>query len=234
MSRAKVTTKPVAHPRRVMIVDDHPLVRDGLERIIASQPDLVVGGEAASADDALQMLAAAKPDVLITDLTLSGKNGLELIKDLHVSHPGLPVLVVSMHEEELYAERALRAGARGYCMKQEPGEKVVEALRVLLQGGLYVSAKMAETLLHTFLNGRPTKNSSEEKTRLLSNREIEVLELIGQGNCTTQIAERLRLSRKTIETYRMHLKRKLGLDTSAKLVHYAIRWVEKDTASGKT
>ena len=211
-----------------MIVDDHPLVREGLVRAIASQPDLAVCCEATTASDAWHELEKAKPDVFIVDLSLPGENGLELIKDLQVRHPGLPVLVLSMHEEELYAERALRAGARGYCMKREPAEKVIEALRVILQGGLYLSAKMSGLLLETYLNGRSQKDPSQELVKRLSNREIQVLELIGRGNSTVQIAESLHLSPKTIETYRMHIKRKLGVDTSTKLTHQAILWVEKD------
>lgn len=213
-----------------MIVDDHPLVREGLIRAIAMQSDLCVCGEAANAAETWQKLSLAMPDAMLVDLSLPGPSGMDLIRDLHSRYPELPMLVLSMHEERFYAERALRAGARGYLMKQEPVETILEALRTVLRGELYLSPKMSGQVLKVFLTGRKTENVSEDPIKRLSNRELQVLEMIGRGLSTVQISERLHLSRKTIETYRAHLKHKLGLESGNELIHQAVRWVDNELA----
>jgi DNA-binding NarL/FixJ family response regulator len=217
-------------PRRVLIVDDHPLVREGLVRIIRSAGGLDVSGEAGSIPEAMQAIAAQKPDMVLLDLSLPQGSGLELLKDLQIQHPDLPVLVLSMHDEKFYAERALRAGARGYIMKQEPSASVVEAIRTVLRGGLYVSPSISAGILEKFAGGSrdPEKQTGVER---LSNRELQVFECIGHGRSTQEIASQLKLSIKTIQAHREHIKEKIGVRSSTDLAHHAIRWVE--AASGQ-
>ena len=210
---------------RVLVVDDHPLVREGLSKLIQKDPALTLSGAVGSAVEALQAVVRKMPDVVLADLSLPGTNGLELIKDLRLRHPKLPVLVLSMHEESFYAERALRAGARGYIMKQAPGAQVIEALHTVLRGDLYLSQAIGATLLRTLVVGkkeRPQRSGMEQ----LSDRELQVFECIGRGLTTQGIAAQLHLSVKTIETYRAHIKIKLGLTNSTALTHHAIRWID--------
>jgi DNA-binding NarL/FixJ family response regulator len=225
--------KSANNGKRIMIVDDHPLVREGIARAIAAQPGLCVCGEASSASEALQILETAKPDAIIVDLSLPGPNGMELIKDLQLRHPDLPALVLSMHEEEFYAERALRAGARGYMMKNEPTAKIIEVLLTLLRGERYASPKILGRILQMALNGKSADLSPQSFIKQLSDREIEIFEGIGNGLSTKELAEKYGLSPKTVDTYRSHIKRKLGLANNNDLIHAAIRWVEHE-AVGKS
>jgi DNA-binding NarL/FixJ family response regulator len=210
-----------AKKKTVFIVDDHPLLRQGLALMIDREPDLMVCGEAEEAHAALKEIAALKPDILIVDISLKGPDGLDLLKNLRTLYPDLAVLILSMHDESIYAERALRARANGYIMKQEATEKVLVAIRRILAGEIYLSEKMASKLLHQFISGA----SWNEKSRLsaLSDRELEVFRQIGEGRTTRQIAENLRLSIKTVETYQAHIKEKLSLRTGRELVQHAIQ-----------
>ncbi len=209
--------------RKVFIIDDHPIVREGLAQMINREPDLEVCGDAADTQGALQKIAALGPDILIVDISLNGPDGLDLLKSIRSTDPALPVLILSMHDESIYAERALRAGANGYIMKQEATEKVLVALRRILNREIYVSPRIANKMLHYFVNGGPNrlKRSSVDD---LSDRELEVLRMIGSGDSTRQIAERLHLSVKTVESYQAHLKEKLSLRNSRELVQYAVEW----------
>jgi DNA-binding NarL/FixJ family response regulator len=213
-----------------MIVDDHPLVREGLTRLISAQPDMCVCGEASTASEAWQKLEVANPDVIIVDLSLPGQNGLDLIKDLHARHPDLPLLVLSMHEETLYAERVLRAGARGFLMKGEPIAKIIDALQVVLSGNLYMSQKISGGLLQTVLHTRHAAAASPTSPlKRLSDREIEIFEGIGNSLSTRDLGQKLGISPKTVETHRSHIRSKLGLANNNDLIHAAIRWVESET-----
>ena len=187
--------------KRILIVDDHPMMRQGLAQLIGMEPDLIICGEAENAEQALDGISTLKPDLVLADISLPGKNGLELIKDFQAIHPGLPVLVISMHDESLYAGRVLRAGGRGYIMKQEGGKKLMQAIRQVLEGKIYVSEKMSAEILETFSGRRAgTESSPVEK---LTDREFEVFQLIGQGKGTREIAEKLHLSVKTVEAHRV-------------------------------
>lgn len=208
--------------RRLFLLDDHPMTRYGLTQLLNQEPDLLVCGEAESAHQALKAIASARPDLVLADLTLPGRGGLEFIKDLQAQHPDLPVLVVSMHDESLYAERVLRAGARGYIMKNEGGEKVLEAVRQVLRGEIYVSKSASAALLGLLTRRRPGAN--EARPGVLTDREFEVFQLIGQGLSARQISRRLNLSIKTIGTHREHIKEKLKLQTGPELIRQAIRW----------
>lgn len=212
--------------KRILIVDDHPLVRKGLALTLEAEPDLEVCGQAASAEEALGMLDEVRPDLAIVDISLPGMSGLELIKHLHAWNPELPVLVISRHDEALYAERAIRAGARGYVMKIEAVDVIVKAVRRVLAGGLYVSQEVSERLLMSMTGHR--RAAGQSPMELLSDRELEVFELTGQGLSTREIAERLHLSVKTVESYRARIKAKLGLRTAAELMQHAVQWVESE------
>jgi DNA-binding NarL/FixJ family response regulator len=207
---------------KILIVDDHPIVREGLAQLINKEEDLMVCGQAEDADMALAAIGTLKPDMIIIDLTLRGIDGIELIKTITARHARLPVLVFSIHDEALYAERALRAGARGYVMKREATEKVMLAIRRVLSGEIYVSEKMAKKLLHKYFDRRQTIRGSPIER--LSDRELSVFRLIGQGLGTRQIAEQLHLSVKTIESHRAHIMEKLNLKSATELVQYAIQW----------
>lgn len=209
---------------RVFVVDDHPLVREWLASLINHQADLSVCGEAGSAGAALAALAAANPDVVIVDLSLGGRSGLELIKDIRASHPHAAVLVLSMHDEDLYAERALRAGARGYIMKREATKNVILAIRRIQEGKIYVSERLASALAERLVTGLPA--GTESPVARLSDRELEVYRLLGEGRATRQIAEQLHLSAKTVQAYCARIKEKLGLSTGTELLREAMRWVE--------
>jgi len=219
-----------AHPAlsgktRVLVVDDHPIVRQGLSQLINREPDLVVCGEAEDARTALDAIAPLKPDILIVDVSLDGPDGVELLKTIRSRDSKLPVLILSMHDESLYAERALRAGANGYIMKQEATERVLIAIRQILGGEVYVSDRMAQKMMQQFIRrSGVTKRSGMDE---LTDRELEVFRLIGQGHGTRQIAEELHLSVKTVESYYAHIKEKLSLKNARELVQHAAQWVAK-------
>ena len=212
--------------KRILIVDDHPMMRQGLAQLIDHEPDLATCAEADTAGQALEQVKQLAPDLVLADISLPDKNGLELIKDLQALYPTLPVLVVSMHEESLYAERVLRAGGRGYVMKQEGGKLLMLAIRQVLAGQIYVSGKMSAKILEIF-SGRRSQTATTP-AELLSDREFEVFQLIGRGKGTRDIAGLLHLSVKTVEVHRANLKKKLELKTAHDLVHYAIRWMEAE------
>jgi len=214
-------------PTRVFLVDDHPLVREWLANLIDHQPDMVVCGEAAGAGQALATIGAAEPDVAILDVSLDGRSGIELIKDLRSSHPQVMILVLSMHDEELYAPRALRAGARGYIMKSEVTQKVVLAIRRIQEGRTYLSDRMAAMLAERVVT-QPA-NPSVSPVSLLSDRELEVFSLLGRGRATRHIAETLHVSAKTVQAYCARIKEKLGVSTSTELLREAIRWAEEES-----
>jgi len=220
-----MTTVPASGVKRarVLLVDDHALVRRGLADLVGDEPDLEVCGEAADAAEALARVAELCPDVVVVDLSLKTGHGLDLIKRLRARDDGPKVLVLSMHDEALFAERALRAGALGYVNKQEAPAKVVEALRQVLAGKVYLSGTMTERLLKRAAGGAETGGRLPSET--LSDRELTVFDMIGQGLATREIAERLHLSIKTVETYREHIKAKLGLKNSAELGRHAAQWV---------
>ena len=213
---------------RVFIVDDHPLVRQGLAQIIGSQEDLEVCGEAEDSSSAMRGIDSAKPDVIIVDISLQGNNGLELIKNVKAIHERIPILVFSMHDESIYAQRALRAGAKAYVMKKESSEKIVEAIRKILKGEIYVSSRVADQVLHQIVNG--PSNSATSPVDRLTDRELEVVQLIGRGLSTREIAESLHLSVKTIESHRAHVKEKLNLRNATELVQFSVQWVDQQNA----
>ncbi|HUV42211.1 MAG TPA: response regulator transcription factor [Sedimentisphaerales bacterium] len=208
--------------KTIFIVDDHPIVHQGLAELINHEQDLAVCGHAEDANQAMAEIKKLNPSMVIVDISLRKKNGMELIKDIKAQYPALPILTLSMHDETLYAERALRAGARGYIMKAEATENVITAIRRVLDNKLYVSERIADRLMHRMVGSRPQAGSSP--LDCLSDRELEVLLLIGQGHGTRQIAEKLYLSIKTIETYRAHIKEKLNLTNAAELLRYSIQW----------
>ncbi|HZM15302.1 MAG TPA: response regulator transcription factor [Candidatus Krumholzibacteria bacterium] len=208
--------------QKVLIVDDHPIVREGIAQIISRDGGLEVCGEADCPEKALQLVATSKPDVAIVDLEFSIGSGLGLIRDLKVLHPRLPVLVLSMHDETIYAERVLRVGASGYIMKHEVAEHFVEAIRSVLRGGIYLSERMAARMLLRLAGKEPGRSASAIER--LSDRELEVLQLIAQALTTREVAERLYLSITTVETHLERVKRKLGLESSRELFRYAIVW----------
>ena len=203
----------------ILIVDDHPLLRRGISHLINAEPDLRVCGEAEDAHQGLEAIASLKPDLAIVDISLKDTNGLELIKNIKIRYPKLPILVLSMFDESLYAERVLRAGAKGYMMKQEASEKVVIAIRRLLKDEIFLSDAMASKVLNRVAGKKPKGESAVE---VLSDRELEVFQLIGQGLGTRQIAKRLQRSIKTIESYRAHIKEKMSFQSGAEIVHHAI------------
>jgi DNA-binding NarL/FixJ family response regulator len=217
-------SKKIAQKKRILIVDDHPMMRQGLAQLIGAEPDLVVCGEVEDAGRALDILGTSKPDLVLADISLPGKNGLELIKDFQAIHPGLPVLVISMHDESLYAERVLRAGGRGYIMKQEGGKKLMQAMRQVLEGKIYVSEKISAGILEALSGRRPGAEGSPIES--LTDRELEVFQLIGQGKGTRDIAETLHLSVKTVDVHRANIKMKLKLNSASELIRYAVRWTE--------
>jgi DNA-binding NarL/FixJ family response regulator len=235
METSEHPTSPVANPTaslvdvesavettraRVLLVDDHPIVRQGLSRLINNEPDLLVCAEAASAEQAVAAIALHNPSIAIVDIQLDGFDGIELIKLVRQRHPDLPMLVLSMHDESLYAERVLRAGARGYVTKQEAPEKVMTAIRRVLMGEIYVSEKIASRLLHSLAG--TSKVALESPLQRLSDRELQVFRLLGSGLSVRQIAVKLGLSVKTIETHREHIKGKLNVTSSSELLRYAI------------
>jgi DNA-binding NarL/FixJ family response regulator len=212
-----------APKKRVFVVDDHPIVRQGLAQMVNREPDLIVCGEAEDASTVLQAIVTVKPDIMIVDISLNGPDGLELLKNIRSRYPALPVLILSMHDESIYAERALRAGANGYIMKHEAAEKVLEAVRQILNHETYVSDRVASKILQRYISGSDNPKSSPLSE--LSDRELEVFRLIGIGHSTRMIAEELHLSVKTVESYQAHIKDKLSLKNGRELVQHAIQWV---------
>jgi DNA-binding NarL/FixJ family response regulator len=223
-------TKPLGISRMrkktVFVIDDHPLLRQGLALMINREQDLMVCGEAEEAQAAMKAIAVKEPDILILDISLNGPDGLDLLKNLRAFYPDLPVLILSMHDESIYAERALRARANGYIMKQEATEKVIIAVRRILSGDIYLSDRMTNKLLHQYISGFAADLSSRLST--LSDRELEVFRLIGEARSTRQIAEKLHLSIKTVETYQAHIKDKLSLRSGRELVQHAIQSTIRD------
>ena len=207
---------------RVLLVDDHPIVRQGLGLLIDREPDLSVCGEADSAHSAFRAITTLRPDIVVLDISLSGPDGLEVLKEIRLKTSSLPVLILSMHDESIYAERAMRAGANGYIMKQEATEKVLVAIRRILQGEMYLSDRLTSTMLQQFVRGTTTPKKSPLVN--LTDRELEVFRLIGEGHGTRQIAEDLHLSIKTIESYQAHIKEKLALRNARELLQHAIEW----------
>jgi DNA-binding NarL/FixJ family response regulator len=216
--------RPGDPPHRIFIVDDHPLVRECLTSLILNQSDLTVCGQAENSAEALAGIGALQPDVAVVDLSLNGELALELIKDLRALHPAPAVLVLSMHDEVFYAERALRAGARGYVMKREATSKVIDAIRLVLQGRIYVSPQLAAHLAEKFVAGGNPAESSP--VALLSDRELEVFKLLGRGFENRRIAEELHLSLKTVQGYCARIKDKLRVENATTLLREAVRWVE--------
>lgn len=213
--------------KKVYLVDDHPIVRQGLLKLIEQEDGLEVCGEAGCVPDALAGIRATNPDVVLVDISLEDSNGLELIKTIDDLGLQIPTLVLSMHDESLYAEHALRAGASGYVMKQAASNTLIQAIEKVLDGEIYVSKTMASQMLKmAFRNGGEETRTG---TETLSLRELEVFELIGRGNSTREIAEQLHLSVKTIETYRSHIKDKLHLRSGTELMQRAIHWVENES-----
>lgn len=215
------------HPARVLLVDDHPIVRQGLGQLIDAEQDLQVCAQAGDAPTALAAVEQEPPDLAIVDISLAGSDGLALVKQIRERWPTVRVLVLSMHSESVYAERTLSAGAQGYIMKQEPPDRILHAMREVLQGEVFLSDKLRTKLLQRLVGG----GSGGERTPIerLTDRELTVLRLIGAGRGTRQIAQELGLSVKTVETYRENLKRKLHLDSAAELVQYAVRWLQKES-----
>jgi len=224
-SRRLSARKPRVKPdsgRRILIVDDHPLTRHGMAQLIGLQKDLVVCGEAGDADQAMISVRSKKPDLVLVDLSLPGKHGLELIKDLRALHPTVLILVVSMHDESIHAAHTLRAGARGFLMKTEGGEKLLLAIRQVLEGKTYVSDALSAKAIDVF-SGKH-RRAEDPPTSLLTDREFEVFQFVGQGLTTREMGARLRLSPKTVETHRLHIRDKLGLSSGPELIQYAVRW----------
>jgi len=208
--------------RRVFLVDDHPLVREWLTNLIDQQRDLVVCGEAEDAPQALSAIEALKPDVVVVDITLSSGSGIELVKDIKRSVPSVAIVVLSMHDETLYAERALRAGARGYVMKRETTKKIIIAIRSVLEGKLYVTDEFKASIGEKHLEGATGGSPLEQ----LSDRELEVFRMLGQGYETRRIAESLHISIKTVQVYCARIKEKLGIGNATELLREAVRWWE--------
>jgi DNA-binding NarL/FixJ family response regulator len=208
---------------KVFLVDDHPLVREWLTQLIQRESDLTICGEAEDTQEALEKIAQTKPDIVIADISLKTTHGLELVKDLQVRFPALPVLILSMHDESLYAERVLRAGAKGYITKQEATRKILPAIRQVLSGQIYISEKMASRMVNKMVLGRAQEQKSPIER--LTDRELEVFQLIGCGQGTRRIATELHLGIKTVESYRARIKEKLKLEDGTQLLQQAIQWV---------
>jgi DNA-binding NarL/FixJ family response regulator len=214
-----------SHPKKnIAMVDDHTMLREGLQQLIDSQPDMRCCSTTSNTQDALRELEKNKPDLLAVDISMPGRNGLELIKDALALHPDLPILVISMHDESFYAQRVLKAGARGYVMKDADSTTLLNAIRTVLQGGTYVSAAMSAQIMAAF-SGRPAARALDG-VQCLSDREFEVFQLLGEGKSTEGIAETLSISPKTVEVHRAHIRDKLKVENGAAVVRYAVRWVE--------
>jgi DNA-binding NarL/FixJ family response regulator len=222
----------MAQKIKILLVDDHPLVREWLTNLLNQQADFEVCGETGDAPAALQLVDTSKPDIAIVDITLADGSGLELIKSIKAGQPGVAVLVLSMHDEMLYAERALRAGAAGYIMKSEATQKVIQAVRAVLGGEVYVSSKVASSLAQKLISGK--KSDVALPVAELSDRELEVFQLLGRGFSTRQISEHLHVGFKTVQSYSARIKEKLNLANINELMREAIRWQESQGASQKS
>jgi DNA-binding NarL/FixJ family response regulator len=212
---------------RIFIVDDHPMTRAGLTHLINHQPDTLVCGEAENAAEALDLFDVSQPDLMLIDITLPDKSGLELIKDIKAIRPELPILVISMHDESLYADRVLRAGARGYITKHEGGDKLLVAIRQVLSGKIYVSESMSAHILEIFSGVQP--GTMRPSIQNLSDREFEVFQALGEGLSSHEIAKKLHLSAKTVDAHRANIKTKLKINTTAELISFAARWTTTQT-----
>jgi DNA-binding NarL/FixJ family response regulator len=220
MQRSRTSEKSV---KRLVLIDDHPIMRHGLAQLIRAEEGLDVIGEAGSARDGLEVVGKLKPDLAVIDLTLPDKNGLELVKDIRALHPSTQCIVLSMHDETLYGERSLRAGARGYVMKEEAADHLVTAIHKVISGGLYVSESLNARMLEQVTGAARSKAIGMDA---LTDRELEILGLIGSGVPTKNIAAQLSISARTVEAHRAHIKEKLGMTDGASLVRYAVQWVE--------
>lgn len=232
MKPAKPTSRKAAPAakKRIFLVDDHPIVITGFQLLLNAQPDLEVCGTAGTVEQAVECVPVADPDLVITDLTLPGRDGLEFIRDILAIRPEQRVLVVSMHDELLFAARALRTGARGFLMKEAGAEKMLMAIRLVLAGGVYVSERMNAQILDNFSGGKPA--NSDSPLQKLSDREFEVFRMLGGGLTTKEIADRLHISHKTVAVHRGHIKEKLGMKTAVELSHHAFRWLEAEKTRG--
>jgi DNA-binding NarL/FixJ family response regulator len=210
--------------KRIILVDDHPMMREGMKRMIDAEPDMQCCGGVNSAEEAIGLVQKLQPDLLITDITLPGRNGLELIRDMRAILPGMPILVFSMHDELFYAERALKAGARGYLMKEAGSERMLQAIRRILAGEIAVSTAIASKILGQFAG--QSNRALHSPIEKLTDREFEVYQLIGEGKSTKEIAVQLHLSEKTVAVHRGHIKEKLSLASALDLVRHALRWTE--------
>jgi DNA-binding NarL/FixJ family response regulator len=210
---------------KILLVDDHPLLLEGLARLINAEAGLTVCGMAGNAKEALTQVQKLRPDLVVTDLTMPGRNGLELIKDLAATHPEVPIIVLSMHDEMIYAERVLRAGGKGYVMKDAPPEQLLQAIRTVLGGGVCASQKVTNHLLKT-LASHKTSSRSGSPLDCLTDREMEVFELIGQAKSNQDIASQLGISPRTLDVHRAHIREKLGFSDGNELTRHAIRWIE--------
>ena len=219
---SKPQMAPLSRKRRILLVDDHPIVRQGLGLLIDREPDLSICGEAEGAHTAFHAITTLRPDLVVLDISLAGPDGLDVLKEIRSKSGSLPVLILSMHDETIYAERALRAGANGYIMKQEATEKVLVAIRRILQGDVYLSERLTNAMLHHYAHG--TLSAKNSPVVGLTDRELEVFRLIGEGHSTRQIANELHLSVKTIESHQAHIKEKLALRNARELVQHAIEW----------
>lgn len=222
--QASKNKRDTSQGKRVVIVDDHPFMRTGLTEVLGKEPWLSVDGSYGTAEETLAALSSTVPDLVITDLSLPGKSGLDLVKELAESHAELPVIVLSMHDEAIYAERCLRAGARGYLMKNEGADKLIAAVRAVLAGEIHVSGEVSARILKSFSGAGSLKSRSPLGS--LTEREFELFQLFGCGHSTQQIAARLGVSTKTVEAHRLHIKTKLNIATAAELTAYAARWAE--------
>ena len=224
-SMVKSTPPAPAGAARLLIVDDHPLMRRGLAQLLSLEADLKIQAQAGSSAEALALLHAQPFELVISDVSLSGVSGLDLLKDIRILWPRLPVLMLSMHDEMLYAERVLRAGARGYVSKQSSADAILAAIRRVLSGQIYVSEEVSGRILGKLVSGEAKNESQDSIVNLLSNRELEVLQFIGRGRGTRDIAAEMHVSVKTVETYRAHIKEKLKLKSAPELMRFAVNWV---------
>ena len=223
MPRKDQKPKPTER-KKILLVDDHPLMRRGQADLLNREPDFTVCGEAGTAREAMDSIPKLKPDLVLLDMALPDKDGLEVIKDIQALHPGLPVLAMSMQEESLYAPRVLRAGGRGYIMKAEGPERLATAIRTILNGQVALSPRMSAKVLESMVGG-PAASAKADPEAKLTDRELEVMRLFGEGWSTDEIASRLHLSPKTVDVHRAHIKEKLGLKTTPEFTRFAIRWV---------